>query len=277
MPTFNLVSDMHLNFADITMPGGDVLIMAGDIIEAGHMRLADNAGRNTFLADRYRRFIAQELCKYQKVVYVFGNHEHYDNTYQDTRRRLQKEMPDNVTILESESMQIDDVHIFGGTLWTDMNGGDPMTMHAVGEGMNDFKCIKHEQGSKFYTATGAQYYSNKFSPKFARYIHTQTMADLKLFCEAHVNDKVLVVSHHAPTELSLDPRYKPDYYMNGGYHSRLSEFILDHPCIRAWCHGHVHTVNDYMMGTCRVMSNPRGYVGYEVMADDYNVGFEFTL
>lgn len=39
----NLVSDLHLNFADLVLPGGDVLVMAGDIMEAGHLRRADNA------------------------------------------------------------------------------------------------------------------------------------------------------------------------------------------------------------------------------------------
>ena len=68
MMKINLVSDMHLNFQDIEMPGGDVLIMAGDIMEAGHLRKADNAKENVFLADRYRRFIKEELVKYRKVV-----------------------------------------------------------------------------------------------------------------------------------------------------------------------------------------------------------------
>lgn len=274
---FNLISDTHLNFGDLQLPGGDVLVMAGDIMEAGHLRIADNAKRNTFIADRYRRFIAEELCKYQQVIYAFGNHESYGNTYEDTRPRLQAEMPPNVTILERESMQIGDVHIFGATLWTDMNRGDPITMHTVNESMSDFKYIKHEKGTKFYSADGSEYYSTKFTTKYARYIHTQTMADLKVFCDAHVDDKVLVVTHHAPTELSLDPMYKMDYHMNGGYHSRLSDFILDHPCIKCWVHGHMHTFNDYMMGTCRVVSNPRGYVGYEVLADNYDTNFTITI
>jgi hypothetical protein len=43
----------------------------------------------------------------------------------------------------------------------------------------------------------------------------------------------------------------------------LSEFILDRPQIKLWTHGHVHNVNDYMIGDTRVVSNPRGYEGYE--------------
>jgi hypothetical protein len=51
--------------------------------------------------------------------------------------------------------------------------------------------------------------------------------------------------------------------MNGGYCSNLEEFILDHPQIRLWTHGHMHDPSDYMIGETRVVCNPRGYVGYE--------------
>ena len=52
-----LVSDLHINVQDIELPGGDVLIVAGDTLEIGHIRLAENTGRNVFLADRYKRFV----------------------------------------------------------------------------------------------------------------------------------------------------------------------------------------------------------------------------
>ena len=33
---------------------------------------------------------------------------------------------------------------------------------------------------------------------------------------------------------------------------------------RRRAHGHVHHTSDYNVGQCRVISNPRGYPGYEV-------------
>jgi len=278
MTKFNLVSDMHLNFGDIVMPGGDCLIMAGDIMEAGDLRLADNAQKNVFIADRYRRFIKEELSKYNKVIYVLGNHEHYDNAYQNTLSRLQDEMPMHVEILEGTSTTFDGVHVFGGTFWTDMNKGDPITMHTVEEGMNDFNCIRHENGTKVKIAYGGSYYTNKFKPAFVKNVFHETVAKLSKFCEEHAEDKVVVVSHHAPTELSLDPMYNKQYHMNGAYHSRLGDYIIDRPCIKAWVHGHVHTFNDYSMGeNCRVISNPRGYHGYEVLANSFDPTFSFEV
>ena len=55
--------------------------------------------------------------------------------------------------------------------------------------------------------------------------------------------------------------------MNGGYSSDLSEFIMDHPQIKLWTHGHTHEEFDYMMGSTRVLCNPRGYIHYEHQAD----------
>jgi hypothetical protein len=77
------------------------------------------------------------------------------------------------------------------------------------------------------------------------------------------------VGHHAPSKLSTHPRYADDYVINGGYSSDLSEFILDHPKIKLWTHGHTHYAFDYVIGETRVVANPRGYIGYEAQADHF--------
>jgi hypothetical protein len=59
--------------------------------------------------------------------------------------------------------------------------------------------------------------------------------------------------------------------MNGGYHSDLSEFILDRPGIKLWTHGHTHELFDYMIGSTRVVCNPRGYDGHEAIADNFTL------
>ena len=61
--------------------------------------------------------------------------------------------------------------------------------------------------------------------------------------------------------------------MNGGYSSDLDQFVVDHPRICLWTHGHTHHEFDYMIGATRIVCNPRGYVGYEARAD----GFELQI
>ena len=83
---------------------------------------------------------------------------------------------------------------------------------------------------------------------------------------------------HSPRKLSTHPRYADEIIMNGAYSSDLSEFILDHPEIRLWTHGHTHHTFDYTIGECRVVCNPRGYKGYEERAEEFNPQeFEITL
>jgi Icc-related predicted phosphoesterase len=273
----NLVSDMHINFQDIELPGGDVLIMAGDIMEAGHLRLADNAKKNVFLADRYRRFFREEMPKYKDVIYIAGNHEHYNNSYDDTHDRIKQELPENVHFLEAETVKIGDVHFFGGTFWTDCNKGDPMTIHTLKHGMADFKVIKFKDSVEVQTGYGNSYWTGQFTPQYAKGVFHQTVEKLKQFVEAHPDEKIVVISHHAPSELSVDPYYKNQYHMNGGYFSNLSDFILDHPNIKVWCHGHMHNFTDYMIGDTRVIANPRGYKGYEAIADTFDPNFNFEV
>jgi Icc-related predicted phosphoesterase len=94
--------------------------------------------------------------------------------------------------------------------------------------------------------------------------------------EGKFDQKFVVVGHHAPSKLSTHPRYQNETLMNGGYSSDLSQFILDNPQIKLWTHGHIHNNSDYMIGSTRVMCNPRGYARYEEN-DDFNPELVFEL
>jgi hypothetical protein len=71
----------------------------------------------------------------------------------------------------------------------------------------------------------------------------------------------------APSERSVTEYFK----VHGGhtnfyYYSDLDKRIkADGKEIDIWCHGHMHCHNDYMLENVRVLSNARGYVGYETM------------
>jgi len=73
-----------------------------------------------------------------------------------------------------------------------------------------------------------------------------------------LNNKVIVMTHHAPSYLS-----KLSYIPSGDallpcYCSSMENFILDNnPDI--WIHGHIHESKDYKVGDTRVVANPYGY------------------
>ena len=100
----SVMSDLHIDFADLELPGGDVLILSGDLCEAKSIK-KDLYNPNLVLLeherkdrrpDRYYRFLEEECSKkYCEVIFVFGNHEHYGSTYHKTFEhvRLQRTRP----------------------------------------------------------------------------------------------------------------------------------------------------------------------------------------
>lgn len=259
------MDDLHLEFADIELPGGDILVLAGDIMTAEPF--GNNGYQGRELAQRFRRFLTVECAKYRRVLYVLGNHEHYHNIYQATVPMINRELPANVTLLADEAVEIDGVYFWGGTVWADCNKADPLTMQQLKAGMNDFKVIKIDS-KEGHKALG--YYVSKFTPEFMLTEHRQSVAALTKFLAEHKDDTVVVISHHAPTFKSVAPWYQHDTLMNGGYASSLENIMLDNTNIRYWFHGHMHDAVDYTVGSTHVLSNPRGYVGYETSAQNFD-------
>ena len=270
----NVISDLHLEFGDLYLPGGEVLIISGDVCESRTLRkfkydkynlLGDNGVEGKRI-DRAARFFQEECTKYKNVIYVMGNHEHYHGKFSKTWHELCAEMPDNVQVLEDQSMVIDDVLFLGATLWTDCNKGDPLTIQVLKNGMNDYRAITHLKNGIY----------RKLIPQDTIETHIATKQFFSDEIEKHPDKKVVVCTHHAPSFKSVHPHYAHDTQMNGGYASDLSEFILDRPQIKFWTHGHMHDPSDYMIGDCRVLCNPRGYKGYEQQVNvfDPTVGFD---
>ena len=114
---------------------------------------------------------------------------------------------------------------------------------------------------------------SKFAPEDTVDYHRKMLDYIRIVTDMLGDNpqKYVVVGHHAPTKASTHPRYKEDVLMNGAYSSELAEYILDHPQIKLWTHGHTHEDFDYMIGETRVFCNPRGYIGYESKASDWTL------
>ncbi len=116
-------SDLHLEFgSDWMLPpdaNGDVMILAGDIITLRDYDPLD-----------------QLLQKWKKpVLYVTGNHEYYMQRPMNEEDKkfkawLESKHP-HVKLLLDEEVGIGGVNFFGGTMWTDFNGGDLWAMETA--------------------------------------------------------------------------------------------------------------------------------------------------
>ena len=263
-----LVSDLHLEFSDVNIVNDqdyDVLILGGDICIAQDLHdhpepanTTDQAaiangtglGRRQQTAQRFRDFFKRCSFQFPHVIYIMGNHEFYNGKFYAGIEYMRDECAKypNVYMLEQDTKIIDDVVFVGGTLWTNMNKRDPLTMHAIEGMMNDFRIIRND--ARNYACMSALDVAIR---------HDKTLAYIEHIVHVHKNKKCVVVGHHSPSFQSMHPMYANDQLMNGGYHSDLSEFILNHPQIKLWTHGHTHHPFDYVIGETRIVCNPRGY------------------
>ena len=154
-----------------------------------------------------------------------------------------------------------------------MNIYDSLTLYHMKTMMNDFRIINNDERVHTWRDDDGNFHSrsSRFQPEDAVEEHVKMKEYIRTVVEGKVDQKFVVVGHHAPSKASIKPRYADDHIMNGGYSSDLSEFILDRPQIKLWTHGHTHDEFDYMIGTTRVVCNPRGYQGYESRADEWTL------
>jgi Icc-related predicted phosphoesterase len=268
----SLVSDLHLEFGYQELPGGEVLILAGDIAEVKSIKKHHHSTKliqdtpDTFY--RCSEFFKWECEKYDQVFMVLGNHEFYHSRFDKTYDELKSILPKNVTLLENEIVEYKGVMFMGATLWTNMNKGDPITLYTVKDYMTDYRAIQN-----FYPAKNLYH---KLTPEDTVQAHRKTVEYFKFMLSEHRDRPFVVITHMAPSFASVNEKYIRETTMNGAYASDLSEFILDNENIRVWVHGHMHDPSDYMIGNTRVVSNPRGYVGHEDTSG-FNPDFFFEV
>jgi len=289
-----LCSDLHLEFGPISLQNtenAEVLILSGDIIVAADLQELGDAtglmvnGRNK--SELYHKFFQECSERFPNVIYIMGNHEYYHGDFATGLDIIRERLSylENVFVMERQTMVIEDVTFIAGTLWTDMNKEDPQTLYGIKGYMNDYRIIDDSRTTTQFNAWEfpddvnqepyevTKYKPSKWSPEASVVEHKLMLDTIKATVESNANNKYVVIGHHAPSKLSTKPKYQKDVMVNGAYSSDLSEFILDHPQIKVWTHGHTHDVFDYMIGGTRIICNPRGYDAYEDRADQFELCF----
>jgi len=289
-------SDLHLEFGDVVLKNdqkADLLILSGDITVARELPFSDS-----WEGSRTRDFFKRVSNEFPLTVYVAGNHEHYHGDFKTTNDIITNALKDtpNVRYLDKETIKLDGITVIGGTLWTNMNGLNEETKFHVSQCMNDFRIISNSNNMVSYRKP---VYKRDASGEYVRTASGLPIEDGFVFAEApssftvgdaineffkyvqyieeviknNPDDEYIVVGHHAPSKKSTHPYYADDVLMNGGYSSDLDQFILEHPQIRLWTHGHTHEPFDYTIGSTRIVCNPRGYIGHEQRATDFQLKF----
>lgn len=229
-------SDLHLEFGTKFLPpstsDADLMILSGDIIVFSNYKPLDN------------------FLKHWKksVIYVAGNHEYYScKPISEENERFKawlSENHKNVHFLNNESVEIDGVNFFGGTMWTDFNGGNKISMEHAFRNMNDYRRI--------YTTP-----VNRLEPSDTIKLHNEFAEKLISWLKKELIGERVIVTHHAPT---INPVTK---YGNSPLMPAFNSLdmlpIIEKYKPKLWFYGHTHECDYHMIGKTRIISNQLGY------------------
>lgn len=245
MKTYRIISDLHTEVWDFnphninkferallfSLPedsrdATSTLLLAGDV-----------ATMNTL--DRLEIVLSNLASRFKEVVYCAGNHEYWGGASYRACDVILCSISDKYGVRYSGTSMMDShPDIVCGTMWTDYANGSPLVLMEANWAMNDYKNIKEE------------------TPESTYEMHKRFIADLS--SRKDLAGKI-VMTHHAPSNRSLNSRYP-----HGGeyYASPLDQLVEDlSPAL--WVHGHVHQPKDYRIGTTQIICNPHGYKGWE--------------
>jgi len=260
-------SDLHLEVHDTNLPGGDVLLLAGDCFTAGPCREWRDDATNRSLRKRYARFAKEELGKYGKVFYVLGNHDFYRDRFEDSAELLSDflaEHAPHAKVLDNETVVHEGVAFTGCTLWAAYGHGTYAAVD-IQRNMNDFALIRTLKGLQ--SPGDGIYQPSRPDGRTitVQDVHEKFEENVKFLRDALTwtgkqDLPTIVITHHAPSYLSRSRRSDhADNGMDEAYYSNQHALIEQNPQLKVWVHGHTHDSCRYKIGECQVTSNQRGY------------------
>lgn len=208
--------------AKVSLDKPEVLVLAGDI---------------TNFSKGYKdRAVSQlkELARiYPAVVYITGNHEYYDTSFDKVNAILDEmRLIPNIHILDCDTTATVAGQVFrGDTMWFDYP-----PHHLNPDSFSDFRLIEG----------------------LATKVYKRNEAFVKDVIP-NIQPSDIVVTHHMPFEGSISERFKGSMY-NYFFKFECSAMMSDANSPKLWIHGHTHDPQDYktLNGT-RVYCNPLAY------------------
>lgn len=223
-----------------------ILVLAGDI---------------SSIPDQLIEFIRVVEPRFDRVLFVAGNHELYHHNYTawnlEMADRFMKYLPN--VIAEPGRVgyhEAADVRFIFGTLWGD--GGFTLQDQArVGYGLNDFRIIQDGAGSDL----------SRFTAQRMMQIHKAEKAQIDSLLKEDVLQvpykKTVVVTHHLPSRRLVSKRFfatDGSDGINGGFVGDCESILAYDHAPNLWIFGHTHSTNDTHLWKTRCVSNPAGYV-----------------
>jgi predicted phosphohydrolase len=243
------ISDIHLEFNhNLQLPilGEDeeaILVVAGDLSTAARPKEAFD-------------WLRQHRHQFRHIIYVMGNHEYYDGHLKNTLADFQKLNEEKISIVDQETIIIDDVKFICATLWTDMSRHNPVIMAQCQRGMADYHytSVDDEDEPRWRLMTPEDTYQE--------HIRSRSFIQREL---EHNEYKHVVITHHLPSYHCVTERHKtgPLMYLNPAYASDMDDIFYDNK-ISAWIFGHTHDSVNILINDTMAVCNPYGYHGVKL-------------
>ena len=237
-----IFSDLHLEMEQTSdwfrLPDADLCICAGDVADQGIVPSIN--------------WLTYNVLPCMPVVFVAGNHEFYGSSIRESLVAAYEEAKqhDGFYLLDGDSVEFDKFRVVGATLWTDfeLHGLSKLAKLDAQDQLNDYKRIKLSKRP-----------FKRFTPTESQYLHREALIDIDNFYRSTSVKPTVVVSHHAPSLMSVPREFLNDP-LTPAFASSLEMRILQYQPL-LWVHGHVHSPSDYLIGKTRVVCNPLGYPG----------------
>ena len=227
----HILSDLHLehrrNWRTLVdrIPDhlGEVLVLAGDVL-----CLADE--------DESAEMLTRLREKAGEVLYVLGNHEHYNSDLLAAKLvAAQLCATTGVRLLDESALEIAGRRFVGCTLWFSFDD----RAHACRHLLTDFRLIADLEQTVY-----------------------QENERALAFLDGSIRPGDIVVTHHLPARAGVAPHFKREPYLPlAPFFANDCEELVRRRRAALWIHGHMHLPNDWRLGDTRIVCNPIGYPG----------------
>ena len=230
-------SDLHLEFPenmeflkrDPLQPGGDVLLLAGDIVPF-------------VVIDKHTDFFDYISDTFETTYWIPGNHEYYYYDIAEKCGTLNEKIRSNVFLVNNTSAILDHVKIVFSTLWSEIG---KLNQGIIQQRISDFHVIKFK--------------NKRFLPDHFNELHSESLEFLKSEIDTTFPGKIVVVTHHVPVLLNYPKQYKSDI-LNEAFVVDLYD-LIDKNKIDYWIYGHHHVnVEEFSIGETKMLTNQLGYL-----------------
>jgi predicted phosphohydrolase len=232
-------SDLHLEFPENKeflkrnplLPGGDILILAGDIVLFATMGKHDD-------------FFSYISDTFKTTYWIPGNHEYYHSDISERAGSFFEKIKDNLFLVNNVSVIQENVKLIFSTLWTNISPGNQFEIR---KRLSDFHAIKHN--------------GKGLTPDQYNLLHEQCRSFLNEELSKSEPVKKIIVTHHVPTFMNYPEKYKGDS-LNEAFAVEMYNDVLRSDA-DFWIFGHHHSnTSDFQIGSTTLTTNQLGYIKY---------------